>query len=145
MEEILEDTKIIAAFIALGGVVIGGILTFFFTWFKDLKIEKQKQKESEKQFKREKLEELFILLNQYNTNMIKPLIIQKNDIEQERLSMLIRFYFFDLDKEWHDYLLSCSKIIELKINNQDYTNELPELSNKIRLLNKLIVEKVGSL
>jgi len=122
-------------------LIVGAIIGFALSLAKDWFMESKKQKEKEKLATRQRLEELFILLNKYNKNMIMPLQLQ-NDIEQERLTMLVRFYFPHFKKEFDDYVMECATVTKLKINAEDFSHAaLVELPKKLHPLNKLIVKE----
>jgi len=117
MDSILTDSRVIAVLI---GVIVGGIITFFLTLLKDFLIEEKKQKENIKQLKREKLEDVFTLLEQVHKNALLPMQLYKDDVESAKLTMLIRFYFPNIYSEYQKFVKEYAEITKLKISQKDY-------------------------
>jgi len=135
-------------------LIVGAVIGFVVSLAKDWLMEGKKQKEKEKQFKREKLEEIFILLNKerkiIGDNLSSRLIypyekamlghISSSDISAQ-LSMLVRFYFENLESKYQDYI-KISISLESKIMNQDEVVELNDMEtymNSYKVIIDLLV------
>ena len=137
--------EIFKEYLPLVTMIIGVLLGALLTLVKDLFVEHKKQKEGKRLASRQRLEELFVLLGKYNKNMIMPLELQ-NDIEQERLTMLVRFYFPHFKQVFDDYVLECAKVTKLKTEGKDFKHAaLVELPKKLHPLNKLIIQEAQKL
>ena len=108
-------------------LIVGAIIGFLVSLAKDWLIESKKQKEKEKQFKREKLEELFILLKDEYHDVVKSHGDVVNDMhlskstkeihenylsgksDQKRIDMIISLHL----KELENYR---EKMIKIKHN-----------------------------
>ena len=84
---------------------IGGLIGFLSAIGKDLILENNKNKVKVKNFKRQKLEEIFILMDKISQETIKPLKY-KNSLDGvgAKLGMIIRFYFPELNDDYHKFL-----------------------------------------
>ena len=91
--------------IALGTLGIGGLIGFLSAIGKDYLLEKSKNEIKIKDFKRQKLEEVFILMDKVSQETIKPLEY-KNSLDGvgAKLGMIIRFYFPELKADYHQFL-----------------------------------------
>ena len=101
-------------------VVVGAIIGFTLSLAKDWLMESKKQKEKEKQFKREKLEKAFILLNDYNNKVTSPELKPLSDGEYNpaELSMIIHFYFRNIKEPFGEYVKNSSEFsLKLKIDH----------------------------
>ena len=83
----------------------GGLIGFLSAVGKDFILEKTKNKTKQKDFKRQKLEEIFILMDKVSQETIKPLKY-KNSLDGvgAKLGMIIRFYFPELKNDYHKFL-----------------------------------------
>ena len=86
-------------------ILIGGLIGFLSSIAKDYFIENKKRDDKYILFKREKLEEIFIMLNELNKNALKPIEakVSLNGLEV-KIPMVLRFYFPRLFKEYQNYL-----------------------------------------
>lgn len=100
-------------------LVIGAIIGFVVSLAKDWVMEGKKQKERSKQSKREKLEEIFILVSKLHKDYFKPIGFMDN-IEAERLSMLIRFDFPSLENQHNKFIDGMLEITRLKLKEEDH-------------------------
>ena len=84
---------------------IGGLIGFLSAIGKDFLLENKKQKIKDKTFKRQKLEEIFLLMDKVSQEAIKPLQY-KNSLDGigAKLGMTIRFYFPQLQDEYSKFL-----------------------------------------
>lgn len=124
-------------------LVIGAIIGFLVSVAKDLIIENKKKNEKKKQFKREKLEELFVILDKFNDSVMEP-ISQFSPLEEKaKLGMIIRFYFSDELQDSYKLLLNASgDVLKVKTENNNHLDIYfqkfaPEY---IKLLNKIVEE-----
>lgn len=90
---------------------IGGLIGFLSAIGKDFILENTKNKVKIKNFKREKLEEVFILMDKVTQETIKPLKY-KNSLDGvgAKLGMIIRFYFPELNEDYNKFLQIFQKI-----------------------------------
>lgn len=103
---------------------IGGLIGFLSAIGKDFLLEQSKNKIKTKDFKRQKLEEIFILMDKVSQESLKPLKYKGSlDGIGAKLGMTIRFYFPDLNKDYQDFL----KVF------QDVTKKTMTLDDKINL------------
>lgn len=121
-------------------LILGAIIGFIASIAKDYIIESKKEKEKRKNFKREKLEEIFILVSDFYSNCLKPLESKKN-IEATKIGMIIRFYFKDLLGGYQLFLEKSKVIIEKTTipNSENLTQEELIEHNKeyIKFLNEI--------
>ena len=167
MSEIINDSRVITALIALSGVLIGGIFTFLLTWFKDSHIEKQKQKEKEKQFKREKLEQYLMYFYETKENMSKQMhrdFFYTNEdydeLVEAKLSILHTIHLKELDKVHKDYLTfsaefsnwlavgqeeqleQLKKGVEKPTPSSEHMKEYPRLLNELNNVTLTVEKKI---
>lgn len=103
---------------------IGGIIGFLSAVGKDFLLEKSKNKIKTREFKQQKLEEVFVLLDKVCQESLKPLKYKSSlDGVGAKLGMTIRFYFPDLIKDYRDFL----KVF------QDTTQKTMSLDDQINL------------
>ena len=90
---------------------IGGLIGFLSAIGKDFILENTKNKVKIKNFKREKLEEIFILMDKVTQETIKPLKY-KNSLDGvgAKLGMIIRFYFPELNEDYNKFLQIFQKV-----------------------------------
>ena len=86
-------------------LLIGGVIGFLSAVGKDFILENKKSKDKLKEFKRQKLEEVFVLMDKIAQETIKPLKY-KNSLDRigAKLGMIIRFYFPELGSDYHHFL-----------------------------------------
>lgn len=84
---------------------IGGLIGFASAIGKDLLLEKSKNKIKIKDFKRQKLEEIFLLMDQLTREATKPLKYKGSlDGVGAKLGMIIRFYFPELNTDYDQFI-----------------------------------------
>ncbi len=124
-------------------LVVGAVIGFLTSVAKDLIIANKKDKEKKKQFKREKLEELFVILDKFNDSVMKPINQFSSLEEKAKLGMIIRFYFSDELQDSYKTLLSAStEVLKVKLENNNhldmyYQRFMPEYQ---KLLSKITEE-----
>lgn len=124
-------------------LIIGAIIGFLVSVAKDLIIENKKKNEKKKQFKREKLEEIFVLLDKLNDSTMKPISQFVVFEEKAKLGMIIRFYFSEELLEGYQSLLNIStEVLKVKLENNNhldmhYQRFIPEYQ---KLLSKITEE-----
>jgi len=111
----------------VGTLIVGGFIGFVSAVGKDFILENKKSKEKIKDFKRQKLEKVFILMDKVTQETIKPLKY-KNSLDGvgARLGMIIRFYFPELNSDYHNFLKVFQKISQKTLtldNNVSLTTE----------------------
>lgn len=124
---------------------IGAVIGFLFSVLKDYFVENNKKKIKQKEFKREKLEEVFMLMNKIQSETLKPLQTKKSISEEgARLAMIIRFYFPNLKEDFNVFLITFTdtnmktiKIKEIDQNDEYVTKFFYEYSE---FLNKIVLE-----
>ncbi len=86
-------------------LLMGGLLGFLSAIGKDFFLEKSKNKVKNKDFKRQKLEEIFILMDKVSQETIKPLRY-KGSLEGvgAKIGMLVRFYFPHLNDDYNKFI-----------------------------------------
>ncbi|MDD2640731.1 MAG: hypothetical protein PHS65_07035 [Arcobacteraceae bacterium] len=92
-------------------LVAGGIIGFLASIAKEYVIENKKEKIRIKNFKREKLEEIFILIGDVYSNCLKPLE-KKTNINGQQIGVIIRFYFNSLLKDYQTFLKKSMIVME---------------------------------
>lgn len=94
-------------------LILGAVIGFIASIAKDYFVEKTKKKYKDIDFKREKLEELFILASRIFDESIKPISL-RNKIEDKdtgaKAGLIVRFYFPSILKNYQEYLAEYSKI-----------------------------------
>jgi hypothetical protein len=84
---------------------LGGLIGFLSAIGKDFILEKSKNIIKTKDFKRQKLEEIFILMDKVSQETIKPLKYKGSlDGVGAKLGMIIRFYFPELNADYKQFL-----------------------------------------
>lgn len=110
-------------------LIIGGAIGFISAIGKDWLLENKKQQIKKQEFQRAKLEEIFVLMDITFRSSIVPIEMTGSNVEYNgaKLSMLIRFYFSNLEEEYKKYINLFQKINMLKIENfMNKTNNLDE-------------------
>jgi hypothetical protein len=86
-------------------LILGGLIGFLSAIGKDLLLEKKKNQIKIKDFKRQKLEEIFLLMDQVTREAIKPLKYKDSlDGVGAKLGMIIRFYFPELNTSYDQFI-----------------------------------------
>jgi len=98
----------------------GGLIGFLSAVGKDFILEKTKNKTKQKDFKRQKLEEIFILMDKVSQETIKPLKY-KNSLDGvgAKLGMIIRFYFPELKNDYYKFLKVFQKLSQKTITTEE--------------------------
>lgn len=127
-------------------LIVGGLLGFLSAVGKDVLLEKSKNKLKTKDFKRQKLEEIFILMDKVSHETVKPLRYQGSlDGVGAKIGMLIRFYFPHLNDEYNKYIQIFQETVlrtfELNERESLSTEELTKYYNAHRLfINEVVTE-----
>ena len=123
-----------SALFGLGSTAFG----YFLKVIGDYYLEDKKQKEKEKQFRREKLERAFMVLEDFNNKVTSEDVIslREGEYNSNELSMIIRFYFNNIHKEYSNYLDVATRYgIKIKIEkpedseSKNYYKEYKEIVN----------------
>ena len=106
-------------------------------------IERTKNKNKIKEFKRQKLEEIFILMDKAREEVLNP-ISNKGTLSGigAKLAMTIRFYFKALENDYYIFLNTFS-IISNKSSTKDglTTDEIKYFYNEYKIfINKIVNE-----
>ena len=112
-------------------LLVGGVIGFIASIAKDYFVEKTKKKYKDIDFKREKLEDLFILISRTYIESINPLEL-RNKIEDKdagaKAGLISRFYFPSIFKNYQEYI-NAYIIINQKTMNDYKSVSIDELSN----------------
>ena len=112
-------------------LLVGGVIGFIASIAKDYFVEKKKKKYKDIDFKREKLEDLFILISRTYIESINPLEL-RNKIEDKdagaKAGLISRFYFPSIFKNYQEYI-NAYIIINQKTMNDYKSVSIDELSN----------------
>ncbi len=112
-------------------LILGAIIGFIVSIGKDYFVEKTKKKYKDIDFKREKLEELFLLSSRIHIESIKPVEFRDNSGNIDngaKAGLIVRFYFPSILKNYQEYLAEYSKVNQ-KIMNDYNSVSIDELSN----------------
>ena len=112
-------------------LILGAIIGFIASIAKDYFVEKTKKKFKDIDFKREKLEELFILASRIFNESIKPIALRNNIEDKDagaKAGLISRFYFPSIHKNYQEYL-NVYIIINQKMMNDYNSVSIDELSN----------------
>ena len=88
-------------------LILGAIIGFIASIAKDYFVEKTKKKYKDIDFKREKLEELFILISRTHIESIKPIALRNNIEDKDagaKAGLISRFYFPSIHKNYQEYI-----------------------------------------
>lgn len=86
-------------------LLIGGLVGFLSAIGKDFLLENSKNKLKTKDFKRQKLEEIFILMDKVLQETVKPLRYKGPlDGIGAKIGMLVQFYFPHLNGDYNKYI-----------------------------------------
>ena len=111
-------------------IIIGGILGFFAAVFKDFVTMCFQNKRENKKFQREKMEEIFLLIDktQHTIYTTQAIILNNNifskgeyDSSISRLSMLIKYYAKDIEEQYKEYVKIYDEVrnyLEVSIKNK---------------------------
>jgi hypothetical protein len=117
---------------SIGMLILGAIIGFLVSIAKDWLMENRKDKEKKKQFKREKLEEIFVLLDKVNQNALNPIQLYDESVETAKLTMMIRFYFPDtLHEVYKDFLSNYTEVHHVKLAGQNYMDKYMQNLSKV--------------
>ena len=120
-------------------LVIGGLIGFLSAIGKDFLLEQSKIKD----FKRQKLEEIFILMDKVFQESLMPLKYKGSlDGVGAKLGMTIRFYFPDLNKDYQDFLKIFQEITRKTITLDDKINLSDEDIKIFYTAYKLFIDKI---
>ncbi|MCG3708044.1 hypothetical protein [Aliarcobacter butzleri] len=112
-------------------LILGAVIGFIASIAKDYFVEKTKKKYKDIDFKREKLEELFILISRTYIESINPLEL-RNKIEDKdagaKAGLISRFYFPSIFKNYQEYINACL-VINQKTMNDYKSVSIDELTN----------------
>ncbi len=112
-------------------IVVGSIIGFLSSIAKDYFIEEKKKKEKTLEFKRVKIEEIFLLMDKLNKNASKPLEMQNLlDGAEVKLPMILRFYFPSLFNDFQVYLKKFQESKPLG-DNQEYEKAYQIFMDKV--------------
>ena len=129
---------LLPVFVSLGSASLGYLAKAFV----DSRMENKKQKEKEKQFKREKLEEIFSLLDKVNKNAMNPIQLYDANVDSTKLTMLIRFYFPNINDEYQKFVNEYVEVGRIKSNGENHVDAyMNVLAKSYRLLCNKIVEE----
>lgn len=102
---------------------IGGLIGFLSAVGKDFILEDNKNKIKRKEFKKQKLEEIFILMDKLSQESLKPLKYKGSlDGVGAKLGMTIRFYFPDLNQYYQTFLKIYQEITQKTMTLEDKIN-----------------------
>ena len=127
-------------------LLLGGGIGFLSAIGKDFILEGTKNKNKAKDFKRQRLEDIFILMDKVSQETIKPLKY-KNSLDGvgAKLGMIIRFYFPQLNEDYNKYLQIFQKVSQktmtLDENSTLSTEEITKFYEAHRLFINKIVEE----
>jgi hypothetical protein len=106
---------------------IGGLIGFVSAIGKDFLLERSKNQIKNKDFKRQKLEEVFLLMDQITRETIKPLKYKGSlDGVGARLGMIINFYFPELKPDYDQFIEIFQSTYQKTITSGENTMLSPE-------------------
>lgn len=120
-------------------LLVGGLIGFIASILKDYFVEKTKKKYKDIDFKREKLEELYILIHKTFLESIKPIELRNNITNNDdciKSSLITKFYFPSINKAIDEY-----SDISIEINQKIFDNKAlssDEMENFIKEHQKVI-------
>jgi hypothetical protein len=115
----------------IGLLLVGGLIGFIASIAKDYFVEKTKKKYKDIDFKREKLEELFILVSRNFNESIKPIELRNNIEDKDsgaKAGLISRFYFPSIYKNYQEYINAYISINQ-KIINDYHSVSIEEMSS----------------
>ena len=120
-------------------LLVGGLIGFIASILKDYFVEKTKKKYKDIDFKKEKLEELYILIHKTFLESIKPIELRNNITNNDdciKSSLITKFYFPSINKAIDEY-----SDIYIEINQKFFDNKAlssDEMENFIKEHQKVI-------
>ncbi len=126
----------------IGSMFAGGVIGLVVALAKDWFLENKKQKEKEKQFKREKLEKAFMILNDYQNKITSLELVGLSDGKYDslELTMIIKFYFPNLEIFFGEYVVMTTEFsLKLKLDRE--TEGIEKIYKKYGEMCKLLVEE----
>lgn len=125
-------------------LLVGGLLGFLSAIGKDFLLEKSKNKLKTKNFKRQKLEEIFILMDKVSQEAVKPLLYKDSlDGAGAKIAMLVRFYFPELNEGYNKYIqvFQATALKTFRLDETLSAEELTKYYDAHRLfINELVAE-----
>jgi hypothetical protein len=122
---------------------IGGLIGFLSAVGKDFLLENSKNKIKTKEFKKQKLEEIFILMDKVSQESLKPLKYKSSlDGVGAKLGMTIRFYFPDLNQDYQTFLKVYQEITQKTMTMDDKINLSQEDINTFYKAYSLFLDKI---
>jgi len=112
-------------------LILGAVIGFIASIAKDYFVEKTKKKYKDIDFKREKLEELFILISRTYIESINPLELRSKIEDKDagaKAGLISRFYFPSIFKNYQEYINACL-VINQKTMNDYKSVSIDELTN----------------
>ncbi len=125
---------------------IGGLLGFLSAVGKDLLLENSKNRLKTKDFKRQKLEEIFILMDKVSQETVKPLRYKGSlDGVGAKIGMLVQFYFPHLNDDYNKYIQvfqeTSLRTFELSERESLSTEELTKYYEAHKIfINRVVIE-----
>jgi len=122
---------------------IGGLIGFLSAIGKDFLLENSKNKIKTKEFKKQKLEEIFILMDKVSQESLKPLKYKGSlDGVGAKLGMTIRFYFPDLNQDYQTFIKVYQEITQKTMTLDDKINLSQEDINIFYKAYGLFLDKI---
>jgi hypothetical protein len=135
-------------------LIIGGLIGFFAAIGKDLIVKWIDNKKEKKKFHREKIEEIFRLVDKASDELVRlptrmadqnAKISYNFDDSNSRLAMLIQFYASNLEGSYHEYLMTYKDthmylidMVSKKNDGNDFITIMPQYFEKYKALKKMI-------
>jgi hypothetical protein len=122
---------------------IGGLIGFLSAIGKDFLLESSNNKNKIKEFKKEKLEEIFILMDKVFQESLLPLKYKGSlDGIGARLGMIIRFYFPDLLQDYQKFVKVYANVMWKTMQLDDKINLSEEDRSTFYEAHKLFIDKI---
>ena len=122
---------------------IGGLIGFLSAIGKDFLLESSKNKNKIKEFKKEKLEEIFILMDKVFQESLLPLKYKGSlDGVGAKLGMTIRFYFPNLTQDYQKFVKVYANVMEKTMQLDDKINLSEEDRSIFYKAHKLFIDKI---
>lgn len=124
-------------------LLFGAIIGFLSAVGKDFLLEKSKNKLKTKEFKRQKLEEIFMLMDKVSQETIKPLKYKGSlDGVGAKIGMIIRFYFPELNNDYNKFIKTFQETLIKTLTLDDNTTLSTDDMSKYYAAHKLFIDKV---